>query len=340
MTKSHIAVLLTLTALTALSFTGCGGGGTAGPSGSMSFAVNFPPLPTGDKVLPNALNSIVIDILDDTQESKPAKVSPVVLNRPSPTGGQVRTTVPNVGIGPTLIKARGYDGENGTGQLIIIASATCEVLLNDTVQVTLTMGTTTTTIILTGPASVLVGAEATLRASATDVNGDPITNPDLDWSSSNESILTVTPDDIAPAGSKNGYSKTATVTGIARGTATVTVEDKVSGAQVTTDIDVNPNISSVTVDPDQVTVNQDKTAALTAAAFSGSTEITNVDFSFESEDEEVATVTENALDKTKATVTGVAEGETRIKVTQPYTTASAYCQVRVTATGDIDIVIE
>ena len=61
-----IALLLVLSF--SVSLTGCGGGGgseLAGPKGSMSFAVNFPPLPkSNSKVLPSVLMSVVIDILD------------------------------------------------------------------------------------------------------------------------------------------------------------------------------------------------------------------------------------------------------------------------------------
>ncbi|MEI6503315.1 MAG: Ig-like domain-containing protein [Armatimonadota bacterium] len=321
--------------------TGCGGGSeVAGPHGSMTLSVHFPPLPQGgDKVLPSALMSVVIDILDPTQSGNPPKVDAVVLNRPDSSGGSVTVNVPDVGVGETLIKARGFDALDGGGKLIIIASTTCTVELNKTASVTMTMDPTTTTIILSGSSSVLVSKTALLSASATDIDGNPMANPTFGWKSSDDAVATVVPY-TGTAALKTGGLKQATVTGVTRGKVTITVTDTISGAEATMDMDVNPDIDEVVVDPTIQTVNKDKTFKLTAKAFSGSTEITNVDFSFTSENSDVASAVKSSTVDNEATVGGVSPGKTRIEVTQPYTGAKAYCDVTVTANGSIDITIE
>ena len=343
MKSAHVCVLLGILIVLSLSvsLTGCGGGsGASGPTGSMTFAVNFPPLPkSGSKVLPSALNSVVIDILDNTKPDHPAKVGPVLLNRSDHPGSPVVVDVPDVAVGDTLIKARGYAGLSGGGKLIIIASTTCMVEVNKTVLVSMTMGTTTTTIMISGSNHVVVGKTEVLSASATDIQGDPITSPKFTWASSDEGIATVVP------GAKSGGSKPvggmpATVTGVAAGKVTITVTDDVSGATSTLDMDVYPDIDEIVLDPISQSVNKDKTFTLTAKAFSGSTEITDVDFTFTSENSDVASVVKSSTLNNEATVTGVALGTTRIKVTQPFTSTEAFCDVTVTETGGVHIVID
>src|SRR5262249_26890817 len=90
-------------------------------------------------------------------------------------------------------------------------------------------------------ATVGVGATTTLTVTASDANGPIATPPNLRWTSSNESVATAA----------NGV-----VTGVAAGSATITVTDPVTGASADASVTVtgcsgsNSSFQALTVSTD------------------------------------------------------------------------------------------
>lgn len=156
-----------------------------------------------------------------------------------------------------------------------------------------------------------IGEELTLEAEAFDANGHPIPlgAEDFAWSSSDESVITVSPDGTATAEDV--------------GTATIRAErDGQAGEAVLT---VRRRAATVTVDPAEAEiVGIGNTLPLTATAFDASGEpipLEPSEFEWSSSDDEVATVSAEgvvtALDEGTATITAArddAEGTSVVTV--------------------------
>ena len=135
------------------------------------------------------------------------------------------------------------------------------------------------------------------------------TNKNVTWSSSNESVATVTEDGLIKAIAKG----TAVITAAAedgsdvKGTCTVTV----------TDTDTDIKAASITVTPDKVNLNAGETKQLTKTIAPEDT--TNKNVTWSSSNESVATVTEDglikAIAKGTAVITAAAEDGSDVKGT-------------------------
>ena len=138
-------------------------------------------------------------------------------------------------------------------------------------------------------------------------------NTDLIWSSSNESVATV--------------SGSGVVTGKAKGTATITVETEDGGFRDTCVVEVVQLVTSVSLESTSISLDAGKKKTLTATV--SPTTASNKNVTWKSSDKKVATVS------SKGVVTAVAVGTAVITVTSKDGNASTTCRVTVTqpATG-------
>jgi len=330
---------------------GCSGGGGVGDDavGTLKFTVKFPALPDGQvmpQYLPPALMSLVIQVLDaDTDEPK---CDPIIVNRTSPGEEVVNVSIEAVHIGNTKLIIKGYDGLDGTGQVICDATAQVTVKPNIAVDVYMTMATTVVRIEVNGAPSVLVGNSEPLYATGYDVDDNVVLDASFTWSSEDTGVATV---EEAGAGSAN-------VTGVARGATKIKVEEaKGIAPPALHDIDVNPNIDRVEIETvgepyvvpaggtpgNSTTINIEQTQDITVKCYQGSDEVTNVPITLTSADAAVVSVNQNGTGSPNGTIYGVQEttdGPVTIKATQPYTGAEGTLDVTVTALGDINVHID
>jgi len=341
-------LVLAVVAVVAVALCGCGGGGGTGGRdgvGALHFSVKFPPLPAGGvgpAYLPPALNSLVIEVFDPGPPETP-KCDPIIINRPSPEGGVVNVNIPDIHIGNTRLRIRGYDGLDGTGTVICDAKADLIVYPNDTADVNMTMATTVVRIEVSGPTSVLIGSNVGLYATGYDVDDNIVLTASFNWSSLNDSLATV--DELGQ------------VTGVARGDTQIKVEEAKGYAPAAYhDMAVNPAIDRVEIttvgDPflpasirpaggtptADLTLNIYQLQKIVAKCYVGNTEITDVPITFTSDAPATVSVTPDATDSPDATLEALLEGgPVTITATQPYTPATAKFTVQVTATGGIDV---
>ena len=152
--------------------------------------------------------------------------------------------------------------------------------------------------------SLALGDTLRLSAEAYDADGRTLAGAEFSWSSSDESLATV--------------DASGLVTGVAEGTATITVTS--GGVSASSEIGVfDPRRPvSVTVSPSTDSVAVGETLRLSAEAFaSNGRAVVGAEFSWSSSDESVATVDASGL------VTGVAEGSATITVTSGGVSASS-----------------
>ena len=140
--------------------------------------------------------------------------------------------------------------------------------------------------------SVTVGEQLTITASVAPADA---TDKSVTWSSSDESIATV--------------SEEGVVTGVAAGDATITVTTTDGGYQATCGVTVEAAVAvtGVTVSPQTDTVNVGETITLTATV--APADATNKNVTWSSSSDSIATVSEAGV------VTGVGAGEATITVT-------------------------
>ncbi|MEN6304090.1 MAG: Ig-like domain-containing protein [Armatimonadia bacterium] len=320
--------LLICIALAVILLAGCGGGGggttSTGSSGSMSFRVTFPPLPEVSTAhIPGPLMSLGLDIIDPATQTP--KVERVVINRPSPAGGVVNVTVPDVHTGPTKVVCKGYEQENCAGIVIAYAETVCTVNLNQTVPIVLTLNNTVHHLVINGQKWVVVGSKTDLTGTAYDVE-EGIVSATLVWSSLDTTKATVDPD-------------TGTVTGVAPGNVTIRLTDTGSGITKDFMMVVEPVIVSLTIDPTGThTLNIDQALNLTVTANAASGPVEGIDISFVPNETSKLRVVKTGVNT--ATVTALAESTSptpvRVFVThQP--TVMVYSNFLVTSVGGIGI---
>jgi uncharacterized protein YjdB len=182
--------------------------------------------------------------------------------------------------GPVTITATS-EGQSGT--------ATVNVTVAPVAAVTVTPSS----------ASVATGQTVQLTATPKDANGNPLTGRAISWSSSDNTIATV--------------SSSGLVTGVAAGSVTITAtsEGKSGTASVTV---TGPPVASVTVTPPSASVQAGQTAQLTATLKDANGNIlTGRTVTWSSSNTTVATVSSSGLVTTKvagsATITATSEGK-------------------------------
>lgn len=206
-------------ALATVALSGCGGGNTtAGAAGRATFTIIWP---KPSRLIPAASNSIRVEMLRNN-----VVVGSQLAARPT-GGGPATVSFNDLPLTTLTARARAYPQADGTG--VIQASGTVPVttLSGKTVHFTLTMASTVATISLTAPA-LLVGQQAPMQVTARDASSAVVllAASKLQWTSSDTAVVTV-----------DGSGQ---VTGIATGTATVTVLDSESGKSGSVSVDVAP----------------------------------------------------------------------------------------------------
>ena len=218
----YLANLLVLVGLLA----GCGGGANTGvqtrKAGKATFVVRWPARNT--RLIPIASNSIVVTLMrGQTQVGAPQTLV-------RPTSGDLTTTATftNLPVDNLLVTATAFPNSDGTGTAQATGTTILAVQSGVNTSVTLTMGSTIRSVVVSSASSVLVYGNQTtgttmVSASAQDATGAIVltSGSTFQWSSSNTRILTV-----AATGS------TATVTGAGIGLAQITAtetESNISG---------------------------------------------------------------------------------------------------------------
>jgi uncharacterized protein YjdB len=151
-------------------------------------------------------------------------------------------------------------------------------------------------------ATLVVGKSTTLIAKTLDAGGDELSGRPITWSSSNEDVASV--------------SSTGKVLGVAPGSATITATSEGKSDKAT--ITVVAPVSTVTVQPDSISVIIGNTSALgvTVKDASGNT-LTGRTVTWKSDNTGVATVNDQGV------VTGVAAGATTVTATSEGKSGSA-----------------
>jgi uncharacterized protein YjdB len=210
-----------------------------------------------------------------------------------------------------------------TGLVTPVAAGTAVITIevgsvSDTITITVTPEISSIDIVLADID--LVSAEtATLEVTVLDMAGDPVPDPGLTFTSSNEAVATVNDDGV--------------VTAVSAGTATITAEggDESDSIEVTVFAAASGGVSlggnSFTVMlGDAVTIND-----LVVVRDAGGVIIPDAELAFESLDETVVTVDAAGL------LTALAVGDALITVTSPDAPlGSATFRLSVLAAGSVD----
>src|SRR5207249_3673999 len=159
-------------------------------------------------------------------------------------------------------------------------------------------------------ANLPVGQTVQLTATPKDANGNPLTGRMVTWSSSNNSVASVTSSGLVSGGAAGSATITATSEGQS-GTASITV--------------TSVPVASVSVTPTSANVNEGKTVQLTATPKDGGgNPLTGRTITWSSSDNAVATVSSSGLVSGvvagSATITATSEGQSgpsAITVTPP-----------------------
>jgi len=149
-------------------------------------------------------------------------------------------------------------------------------------------------------ANLPVGQTVQLTATPKDANGNPLTGRMVTWSSSNNSVASVTSSGLVSGGAAGSATITATSEGQS-GTASITV--------------TSVPVASVSVTPTSANVNEGKTVQLTATPKDGGgNPLSGRTIAWSSSNTAVATVSSSGLVTGKvagsATITATSEGQT------------------------------
>ena len=153
-----------------------------------------------------------------------------------------------------------------------------------------------------------IGETLQMSAEALDANSHSVAGSSFTWSSSNEAVVTVSADGLVSAAGNGSANVTASA-------------GSVSAAA---DFSVEQRAASITVSPDEASLNPGDTLQLTAEALDANgNPVVDADFAWLSDDESVATVDIAGL------VTGVAPGSAEISVQLPGTGLVATSRITV-----------
>lgn len=211
-------------------------------------------------------------------------------------------------------KTVNLSGKTGYIKIATIASSSGKYAAIDNITVTYS-GEESTPVAVTGvelsptEVSVSAGKTVTLTATVLPENAD---NKTITWSSDNEDVATV---------------EEGVVTGVAEGTATITVTTEEGGLTATCAVTVTEPtppvaVTGVEITPTEVSVEVGKTTTLTATVLPEDAD--NKTITWYSDNESIATVTNGV-------VKGIAEGNTTITVKTQDGGFEATCSVKVEA---------
>ncbi len=171
-------------------------------------------------------------------------------------------------------------------------------------------------------AQVRVGQTLMLEAFAQNDDGILPTRPsDWQWTTNDASIATV-----------DGSTNPAVVTGVARGTSSITAQHLASGKFTFQTTEVEPaddsEVTDVSIDQESLLLEVDETATVKAFAFDDNGRVSTIpnDFEWTSSNRSVATV---ARGYNPTTVTGVAVGDSQLTVRHRASGKSATISVSV-----------
>ena len=200
---------------------GCGGGNAPSGSpltsssgrGAAQFTILWPELKPDSRLIPAAAKSITITLVGPVTVTK-------TVARPAAGTNQTTVSFPDLEIGSYTATATAYPNVDGTGTAQATGTVSVTITKNQTTTASLTMGTTITKVEVS-PTSFTIPTTGTttLTATARDAsNAIVLTGNTWSWSSSDPSKATVA-----------GITTSATVTGVASGSTTITAMETESG---------------------------------------------------------------------------------------------------------------
>ena len=202
---------------------GCAGStmdGTATGQATMSIT-----WPERTRVIPVAANSITVTFWKGT-----TVVSTKTVARPT-VGNQTTVNFTSLASGAYSVVAQAFPNANGTGTAQASATQSVTISSGTTTPLEITMASTIASLTATlSSSSIIVGASAPITVTALDANGATVLTSasTVTFGSSNTSVATV--------------DASGVVTGVAVGTATITVTETESGVTKTVDVNVMPAI--------------------------------------------------------------------------------------------------
>ncbi len=244
---THAAMVAAVALAGTIVLAGCGGSSSSSSQSTRSQAVVTITWPSSSsRLIPAACNSIVVKFRNSS-----STVATQTATRPT-SGSTTTLTFDSLPVGTLTAQADAYPNSDGTGVVQASATTSVEIVSGQVTPVTLTMASTIDhlTISPTSPA-VTAGATTTLSATAYDASGNVVlvASSAISWASGSEGVATVT--------------SAGVVTGVAQGTASITVTDSESGVSASVTVTVNPAVE-VTISPSAPSVSINGTQAFTA----------------------------------------------------------------------------
>ncbi|HRK20343.1 MAG TPA: Ig-like domain-containing protein [Fimbriimonadaceae bacterium] len=238
------SILVVLLFASCVFYLGCGGHGGAASNGDASGTISFRiDWPEPSRLIPIAANSISVEI---------AVEGKVVAERviPKPPEGQSSTETTLSNLPPVMVQftATAYPNTDGTGVAQASGGTTLQLQPNKTVQSTVTMASTITSVgISPTPVNLTVGQNTPVSVEARDSQDRLVlvSSNSVTWSSSDSSKVSI----LGLANSPN-----AVATGVAQGNATIQVNEAESGKSASATANVSIQTISVTVSPSSATV--------------------------------------------------------------------------------------
>jgi len=227
---------------------GCGGGGSdsAGQSGTgrATMTIVWPSTEETSRLIPTASQSIVVNILQNSQV-----VATQTVARPS-TGTTSTVTFASLPVGTLPVQVQAYPNSDGTGTVQASATSSIDIIAGQSTALTVTMASTIDHVTLTAAASsITVGGATTLTLTALDASGAIvlISTSTVTFTALSSSIATV--------------DSSGAVTGVSVGTASFRAIETESGKAATVTLTVtaaatptpspSPSVTSCTLIPQE-----------------------------------------------------------------------------------------
>jgi len=197
-----------------------GGQPQSGGSGGIALKIIWPS-EGGTRLIPTATKSVKVEII---------KVTNILLTDVIPRQegqSEVSRRYENLPVGSITVRVSAYSSTDGTGVALAKGQVDVDIQLNTYAPVSITMASTITTVEVTpNPATISVGEQLQMTATAKDEAGNIVMVPEggFSWESSNPGVASV---------DSNGL-----VTGLAEGSAVITATEKESGKSGSADISV------------------------------------------------------------------------------------------------------